>query len=112
MMKKCDMVRFDKCGHIEEIFVKPEMTDLEYSWVFAIWKPKFTLFMHDYLKHELAKRQKSSTQIEIHQGHVIQAAIKSGFKVVGHLFDDFDFIDIGNIGNIPQALREYFLKRA
>ena len=111
-MQNSDMVQFDTHGRVTQIIVKPETTDLKHSWVFAIWKPDFTLFMHDHLKHELAKRQNHLIQTEIHLGHVIQAAIESGFTVLGHLFSDFHFIDVGDPGNISQALREYFLRKA
>ena len=108
-MQQSDMVQLDKHGRIIKIIVKPKKTDLRFSWVFAIWKPEFTLFMHNHLKHVLYERRKHSTQVEIHMGHIIQSAIESGLTIFGHLFSDFHFIDIGNPGNISQAIREYFL---
>lgn len=110
-MHKTDMVHFETHGRITKIVVKPEKTDLKFCWVFAIWKPDFTLFMHDYLKHDLAKRQKNPIQAEIHLGHVIQAAIESGFSVFGHRFTDFHYIDVGNPDNLAQALKEYFVEK-
>jgi glucose-1-phosphate thymidylyltransferase len=107
-MQKSDMVQFETHGRITRISVKPETTDLRYAWTFAIWKPDFTSFMHDYLKHDLVKRRKYSIQAEIQLGHVIQAAIESGFSVFGHPFTDFNFIDVGSPDNLAQALREYF----
>lgn len=107
-MQKCDMVQFNKHGRITQIIVKPETTDLKFSWIFAIWKPDFTLFMHEYLKYDLAKRQKKPNQAEIHVGHVIQAAIENGFSVFGHLFTDFHFIDVGTPENFAQVLKDYF----
>lgn len=111
-MQKSDMVQFETHGRITQIVIKPEKTDLKFSWVFAIWKPDFTLFMHDYLKYDFAKRQKNSMQAEIHLGHVIQAAIEGGFSVFGHLFSDFHFIDVGNPDSFAQALRKYFIDKA
>jgi glucose-1-phosphate thymidylyltransferase len=110
--QKTDMVHFETNGRITQIIVKPKTTDLKFCWVFAIWKPDFTLFMHDYLKHDLAKRQKKINQAEIHLGHVIQAAIEGGLSVFGHLFTDFQYIDVGNPDNLAQALRKYFFKQA
>ena len=91
--------------------VKPEATDLQFGWIFAIWKPDFTVFMHDYLKHDIAQRQKNSIQAELHLGHIFQAAIENGFAVFGHLFTDFGYIDVGNPDDLAQALREYFVER-
>ena len=110
-MQKSDMVQFETGGRIKNIFVKPETSDLEYSWIFAIWKPDFTRFMHDYLKHDLAKRQKNLIHSEIHLGHVVQAAIEKDFAVVGHHFGDYGFIDVGNPENYTRALREYLVKK-
>jgi hypothetical protein len=51
--------------------------------------------MHDHLKQELVMRRETSTQtqVEIHLGQVIQAAIESGFAVSGLLFADYHFIE-------------------
>ena len=110
-MQRTDMVHFDTQGRIKQILVKPEATDLQFGWIFAIWKPDFTVFMHDYLKHDIAQRQNNSIQAELHLGHVFQAAIENGFSVFGHLFTDFGCIDVGNPDDLAQALREYFLER-
>jgi glucose-1-phosphate thymidylyltransferase len=106
--QKCDMVQFNKHGRISKIIVKPESTDLEFNWIFSIWKPTFTVFMHRYLKYDLAKRQKKPNQAEIHLGHVIQAAIENGFSVVGHPFPDYHFIDVGTADNLAQAIKDSF----
>ena len=111
-MQRTDMVRFETQGRIKQIMVKPASTDLKCCWIFAIWKPDFTLFMHDYLKHDIAQRQNNSIQAEIHLGHVFQAAIENGFSVFGHLFTDFHYIDVGNPDDLAQALREYFVERS
>jgi glucose-1-phosphate thymidylyltransferase len=111
-MQKSDMVQFETNGRVAEIIVKPETTDLKFSWIFAIWKPDFTSFMHDYLKHDLGKRQKNSIQSEIYLGHVIQAAIESGLSVFGHVFTDYHFLDVGDPDNFAQALKKYFVEKA
>ena len=85
-MQQSDMVQFENNGRVNQIVVKPEATDLKFCWTFAIWKPDFTLFMHDYLKNDIAKRQENSIDAEIHLGQVIQAAIEDGFLVFGNLF--------------------------
>lgn len=111
-MQRTDMVHFDTDGRIKQIIVKPQTTDLKYGWIFAIWKPDFTAFMHDYLKQDIVKRQNNSIQDEIHMGHVFQAAIENGFSVFGHLFTDFHYTDVGNPDDLAQALREYFVERS
>jgi glucose-1-phosphate thymidylyltransferase len=107
-IKKCDMVKFNEHGRISKIIVKPEKSDLKYSWIFAIWNPDFTLFMHEYLKYHLGRRLKKPNQAEICLGHVFQVAIENGFSVSGHLFTDFNFIDVGTPDNLAQVLKENF----
>ena len=109
--QKSDMVDFETDGRITQIDVKPEATELKFSWTFAIWKPKFTLFMHDYLKNDLAKRHKGAIQAEIYLGHVIQAAVENGFSVFGHPFADSHFIDVGHPDDLAKAIRDYFVDR-
>ena len=39
-VRKCDMVQWDETtGRIEKIVVKPQISDLEYIWIFAVWTP-------------------------------------------------------------------------
>ena len=110
-IQQSDMVQFETNGRVNQIVVKPEATDLKFCWTFAIWKPDFTLFMHDYLKNDIAKRQENSIDVEIHLSQVIQAAIKNGFLVFGHPFTEFNFIDVGNPDSLAQALRKYYVEK-
>ena len=105
--RKCDMVRWDKAtGRIESIVIKPQKTDLQYSWIFAIWTSRFTHFMHEYLIIDRKNRGKNGRADEIHLGHVVQEAIADGFKVYGHPFIDEPFVDIGT----PDELNEAYLR--
>ena len=103
----CDMVQWDRStGRIAEIVIKPQNTDLEYSWIFAVWTPAFTRFMHEYLRIERKHRRGNSTAGEIHLGHVVQQAIAEGLAVYGRAFSNDHFIDIGT----PAALQEAYIK--
>jgi glucose-1-phosphate thymidylyltransferase len=110
-MNQSDMVQFEPNGRITKIVVKPESSNLKFSWVFAIWNPDFTNFMHDFLQHDLSKREKKEIQTEIHIGHVIQAAVERGFAVFGHLFSNFSFIDVGHPENFALALKKYLIDK-
>ena len=107
-MMKCDMVQWNMgTGQIEKIVVKPKKTKLEHSWVFAIWSPVFTQFMHEYLKEDSKERREKNITKEIHLGHVIQRAIAMGLKVYGRLFPDHNFIDIGTPNELGEAYKKY-----
>ncbi|MFV9644588.1 MAG: nucleotidyltransferase family protein [Desulfobacterales bacterium] len=105
---KCDMVQWDMTtGRIEKIVIKPKLSNLKYSWVFAIWTPKFTQFMHDYLQIERNEHRDSCITKEIHLGHVVQQAITAGLRVYGHAFSNYKFIDIGTPNELDEAYKEY-----
>src|SRR5262245_54551102 len=43
---KADMVDLDEAGRIRTILVKPPASDLRYTWIFAVWGPLFTEYLH------------------------------------------------------------------
>lgn len=103
-VRKCDMVQWDKTnGRIEKIVIKPQFSNLEYSWICAIWTPRFTQFMHDYLKIEAKVSRHRGNTDEIYLGHVVQQAISEGLAVYGHLFSGHNFIDIGTTNELSEA---------
>jgi glucose-1-phosphate thymidylyltransferase len=105
---KCDMVQWDEnTGRIEKIFVKPQQSSLEYSWIFAIWTPVFTEFMHEYLQIDRRERAAGGDGKEIHLGHVVQRAVDAGLHVVGQPFHGHRFIDIGTPDELDEAYRTY-----
>ena len=107
-VKKCDLVQWDHAtGRIERIVVKPDRSALDYIWIFAVWTPVFSRFMHAYLTAESAARQLTGDTQEIHLGHVVQQAVTAGLKVYGHAFPDQHFIDIGTPDELAEAYHRY-----
>lgn len=105
---KCDMVQWDsKSGRIERIVIKPESTDLDLIWIFAVWTPVFTEFMHNYLQVARKERRRTHSAREVHLGHAVQEAIDAGLNVCGHAFPDHQFIDIGTPDELAEAYRRY-----
>ena len=105
---KSDMVQWDKTtGRIEKIVIKPQFSNLEYSWIFAVWTPGFTQFMHDYLQIARKDHRGSGIAKEIHLGHVVQQAITAGLRVYGHAFSNYKFIDIGTPNELDEAYKKY-----
>lgn len=98
--QKVDMVGLDEAGRVREIVIKPGQTDLKYTWIIAVWTPKFTHFMHKYLAEALEiDTQESnaikSSKFELHVGHVIQAAIAQEINVETVVFPTGSYLDIG-----------------
>jgi len=101
---KVDMVRVEPDGTIREIQIKPDRTDLIYSWIIAVWKPVFTEFMHAFINKKIDEQQnmigKTIHIPEIHLGHVIQEFLSEGNEVSSIFFKDGHFTDIGNLEDL------------
>jgi glucose-1-phosphate thymidylyltransferase len=105
-----DMVDIDEEGNIHAMFLKPDKSDLYYTWICAVWTPTFTEFMHKYLAiywiEDQAKigNQDDVTQEELTLGAVIHASIKEGLKVNGVTYPNDQYIDIGTPQNLVTAI--------
>jgi len=101
-----DMIAVDREGRVREIVLRPCATELKLGWVFAVWTPIFTEFMHDYLTVPRTAAQLPGTALptELTMGHVIQAAICDGIVAKSIIFHRQKFLDIGT----PEGLRKVY----
>jgi glucose-1-phosphate thymidylyltransferase len=97
---KAGMVDFDETGRVRQIIEKPRSSNLKYMWAIALWTPRFTQFMHDYLATHVPDR-------ELPIGDVIQASIDSGFHVSAVPFPDGSYLDVGTPADLITAIREH-----
>jgi glucose-1-phosphate thymidylyltransferase len=110
--RKMDMVDMDANGRIREIQIKPDRTDLKFTWIFAVWTPVFTDFMHEYIltcsrqNYKIRATLKAEDQKEMFIGDVVQAAIDNGLLVENVIFFDGDYLDIGTPADLVKAVRE------
>jgi len=109
--EKSDMVKLDKNGQVTEIVIKEKDQGLIYSWIIAVWSPKFTEFLHHYIENvkqdgEHARIETSEGTREIYVGDVFIEAIKNGFKVENLTFEKGNCIDMGT----PDDLKRYIKK--
>lgn len=95
-----DMVDDGPDGRVRAIHLKENVPHLRYCWVMAVWSPRFTRFMHNYLGERLASGE--AAQRELTVGHVLKAAVEAGLDVRGVRFPDGRFLDIGT----PSGLRQ------
>lgn len=107
---KGGMVDFDVNGQVHQLLDKPTESHLMYSWHVAVWAPKFTKFMHQFLAAIKAKHNQKS-QIdpsysikEIPLGTLIQAEIAQGLRVEAEVFPEGGYLDIGTPGNLVKAV--------
>jgi glucose-1-phosphate thymidylyltransferase len=108
--QKMDMVELDDKGEICSIHIKPEQTTLKYTWIMAVWRSEFTLFLHDFVRHHYQKISRgagSSWDLvnELYLGHIIQKAMDEGINVDKVIFEKYNYIDIGTPEDLQLALR-------
>lgn len=104
--QKAGMVAFDRVGRVSQIIEKPQQTDLRYMWAIAVWSPRFTQFLHDYLKAIAARPDRHASQRELPIGDVMQAAITAGLRIEAEAFSDGSYLDIGTPEDLRRAAHD------
>lgn len=97
---KAGMVNFDADGRVRQIIEKPKQSSLRYMWAIAVWAPRFTQFMHEFL----ANRVISTASPELPIGDVIQAAIAAGLRVEAEPFSNGSYLDVGTPDDLIRAI--------
>jgi glucose-1-phosphate thymidylyltransferase len=99
-----DMIAIDRGGRVRELVLKPCEKKLKLGWMFAVWTPTFTEFLHNYLAVPRTAAQLPGTALpeELTVGHVIQAAIREGITTQSIFFRRQKYLDIGT----PEGLRQ------
>lgn len=95
---KVDMVDCDDNGTVRAIVIKPETTELKYSWVLAVWRPRFTEWLRDNLE-----TLKQSHPGELFVGHALQAVMAEGWEVQSLTFENAKLLDIGTHDDLERA---------
>ncbi|MCX2741148.1 nucleotidyltransferase family protein [Pontibacter anaerobius] len=101
--QKWDMVELEENGEVKTIFPKPATSNLAYGWAIACWGPRFTEFMHSFLKGEEARLHTSGKEFSV--GEVVQAAIHHGLLVLSVSFDEGSCLDVGTPEDLQKAIR-------
>ena len=85
--------------------IKPPQTELQYTWLIAVWSPVFTQFMHEYVlgSKRAYTNQASPKQTEVYVGHVIQKAIELGLNIEAVPFQNGHYLDIGTPEDLMRA---------
>jgi len=111
--EKVDMIEFSDSGNVKKIIIKPDKTDLIYTWLLAVWTSSFTKFIQEYLSgHEGDLLYNKNSDIgkkndEIYIGNIIQKAIEAGLNVESVKFTDGSYIDIGTMEDLKKAMKLY-----
>ena len=106
--QKMDMMEFNGQGNICNIDIKPEKTQLRYTWIIAVWNDRFTEFMHQFVLKQkdrfTAEFINASKQNEVFVGDVIQAALNNDIKIDYVIFQGAQYIDIGTPDDLAKAV--------
>ena len=104
--QKVDMVELDEKNALRRIDVKPSKTNLEFTWLMAVWTPVFTEFLHRHVANSLNARK---TDKEAYVGEVLQEAVDTGIAVDTIRIQNGRYIDIGTPDDLHQALKNAFV---
>ncbi len=96
--ERSDMVEIDDRGRVRRIVIKQPPEGLLYTWMIAVWTPRFTRYLHRYLETPAYR----SAQQEVYPGHIVQAALEDGFTIDSVVFTEGEAIDVGT----PEGLRQ------
>lgn len=109
-----DMVDCDEGGRVRDIVMKPASTQLTDGWCCAVWTPRFSNFLHEFLRADETKRNMSQLANRANDpsgdlavGVVFQAALKAGLVVQSVKFPGESYLDIGTPENLVRAVREF-----
>lgn len=108
---KMDMVRRGRGGRIESILIKPERTELRYTWILAVWTARFTGFLSRWcgdVHRRFARGGDAAAGAKAREpylGHVLQDALDAGLAVDSVRFDRGRYVDIGTPRELATTVR-------
>lgn len=111
-----DMVAFDAHGEITTYEIKPKQTALTYQWTLAVWTPRFSAFMHDYIGVGHCSPQRhveihvSAQKSELYMSDVLCAAQRAGLKVYSVVVSNEPCLDMGTPQTLCEAIKLYSAK--
>lgn len=95
--ERSDMVELDGTGSVRDILIKPAHTALSLSWGLAVWRPRFTEFLHSHLA--TLPRDEAEAQL----GRVFLAAKAAGLSLEAVSFGEGAFFDVGTFEGLSRA---------
>jgi len=97
------VVDLDDSGRVIYLEDKPLQPLLTTSWGCACWSPRFTNFMHHYLR----KHSEPDNDGEIVLADVFRAALNDGMNVYGVYFGEGEYIDMGTPENLRTTVGRF-----
>ncbi|MEO0350539.1 MAG: sugar phosphate nucleotidyltransferase [Cyanobacteria bacterium P01_A01_bin.15] len=114
--EKVGLVEFDDEGVVSGIYEKSQLTHLRYMWAVAVWRPRFTKFLHQFVEARLTKLIGDRSPVLLNEfpaytetpiGDVMVDAIANGLRVEAIPFETGQYLDIGTPENLINAVYHY-----
>lgn len=108
-----DRVTLDRKGRVQSFAVHTLGGRHSRTWLFAVWGPRFTEFIHMSVANWRTRRLAPSPEVkqqlsgELTFGQIIEDALAQGLKIHGVSFPERSYIDIGTPANMAAALTRY-----
>lgn len=112
------LVDVDSRGRVLGIHEKSNVPDLHFMWAIAVWRPTFSMFLHDTIEDDLRRRQAreapglrgtTAQSPEYPIGDVIHTAVHSGLVVEAETFERGRYVDIGTPQSLIKAVQQELL---
>jgi len=98
------MLELDDDGRVRRYHIKQRVPGLTYSWIMAAWGPRFTQFLHEFVRERLPalETDPGAAMQEMGVAPLMRAAVESGLTVQTALFPQGRFLDIGTVQGLSQ----------
>ena len=109
-----DMVECCEDGRVRDLVMKPASTTLTHGWCCAVWAPRFSEFLHRFLRADETRynldrlaSKANDPGGDLAVGVVLQAALKAGLSIQSVKFPGERYLDIGTPENLVKAVWEF-----
>jgi glucose-1-phosphate thymidylyltransferase len=97
---KSDLIELSADGQLERIHVKDPNRDSGWSWIMAVWNPRFSEFLVEWAAAQLIDEH------ELQLGNAMNEALVAGLSIKVHCFPDGRFLDIGTPDDLARLQHE------
>lgn len=108
--EKIDIVSVSDKGLVSKVTPKPGGGCSGWTWVAAVWNPRFTEFLHQYMAG-IARETASQNDHELYVADVINASIDSGSQVCALTYPDGESYDLGTHQELDEFWRYWAFDR-
>ena len=100
------MIDIDATGRVRRVIEKPAASALTHMWIAAVWRPRFTSFLHANLAAIRAAKggAASGSAGEPNACDALQAALAHGLTIDAEVIEDGHYRDIGTPSELMAAI--------